>query len=225
MPLGTGCIKFFEEFPFWDKLTGDEKANICETSCTVTYKKGENVFSGGENCIGILFIKRGQLRTYMLSEDGRDVTLYRLFAKDVCILSASCVLDAITFDVQIDAEEETEAVLVSAPVFSRIADKNIYLKSFAYELTTRRFSDVMWAMQQILFMSADKRLAIFLLDETAKTGSDTLCMTHEQIAKYMGSAREVVSRMMKYFAGEGIVKLSRGEVKILDKAKLRELTK
>ncbi len=223
MALETRCMKFFEEYPFWNKLTQDEKTEMCENASVAAYEKGENIFSGGDNCIGILFIKKGQLRIYMLSEDGRDITLYRLFEKDVCILSASCVLDAITFDVQIDAEEDTEAIVVSANVFRRIASNNIYLKCFAYELTTKRFSDVMWAMQQILFMSADKRLAIFLIDETSKQGSDTLHMTHEQIAKYMGSAREVVSRMMKYFAQEGMVKLSRGEVKVTDKRRLREI--
>lgn len=90
-------------------------------------------------------------------------------------------------------------------------------------MATTRFSDVMWAMQQILFMGVDKRLAIFLWDETAKTGSNSIKMTHEQIARYMGSAREVVSRMLKYFAGEGIVALSRGEIRVMDKEKLSKL--
>ena len=80
-------------------------------------------------------------------------------------------------------------------------------------------------MQQILFMSLDKRLAIFLLDEASKLGSDTIKLTHEQIAKYMGSAREVVSRMLKYFVSEGMISSSRsGGIKLLDKARLRKLT-
>ena len=159
----------------------------------------------------------------MLSEEGRDVTLYRLFSGDICILSASCVLDAITFDVFIDAEEDTDVLLISSAAFHQIAEENIYVKCFGYELATTRFSDVMWAMQQILFMGVDKRLAIFLWDETAKTGSNSIKMTHEQIARYMGSAREVVSRMLKYFAGEGIVALSRGEIRVMDKEQLSKL--
>ncbi len=79
-------------------------------------------------------------------------------------------------------------------------------------------------MQQILFMSMDKRLAIFLSDESARLGSDTIKLTHGQIALYMGSAREVVSRMLKYFSSEGIVEVSRGGIKILDKKRLRKLT-
>lgn len=135
----------------------------------------------------------------------------------MCILSASCVLDAITFDVFIDAEEDTDVLLINSSVFHQMADKNIYMKCFGYQLATTRFSDVMWAMQQILFMGADKRLAIFLWDEISKNKTNEIKMTHEQIARYMGSAREVVSRMLKYFAAEGIVELSRGGVRVVDK--------
>ena len=98
-------------------------------------------------------------------------------------------------------------------------------KIFALETALSRFSDVMWVMQQILFMSMDKRLAIFLLDETSQNGTDTVKLTHDQIAKYMGSAREVISRMLKYFTSEGLISASRSDgIKILDKKRLRSLT-
>ena len=159
----------------------------------------------------------------MLSEEGKEITLYRLDQGDVCVLSASCVLSAITFEVQMEAVTESEIVQISAGAYSEVVDQNIYAEAFTYKQATERFSDVMWTMQQILFMSFDKRLAIFLLDESGKTGSDTIRMTHEQIAKYTGSAREVVSRMLKYFSSEGLVKLSRGGVSILDKKGLKQL--
>ena len=200
---------FIKNLSFWEQLSNDEKHLLCDNTMPVKYAKGTGVHGGGDDCVGIMLIKSGQLRTYILSEDGRDITLYRLFKGDVCILSASCVLDAITFDVFIDAEEDTEVLLINSAVF--------------HQLATTRFSDVMWAMQQVLFMSVDKRLAIFLIDELAKGNSDEIKLTHEQIARYMGSAREVVSRMLKYFAQEGVVALSRGGLKIIDKAKLRRL--
>lgn len=159
-----------------------------------------------------------------MSEEGKAVTLYRLHAGDMCMLAASCVLQAVTFDVFIDVEEDSECYIVNGNAFARVSDNNPDVKIFALELAVTRFSDVMWVMQQILFMSMDKRLAIFLSDECARTGSDVVTLTHEQIAKYMGSAREVVSRTMKYFTNEGIVEASRKGVKILDKKKLRELS-
>ena len=140
------------------------------------------------------------------------------------MLSASSVLNAITFDVQVNVEEESECFVISGPAFASVSERNPDIRIFALETAVSRFSDVMWVMQQILFMSMDKRLAIFLSDESARTGSDTIMLTHGQIARYMGSAREVVSRMLKYFAGEGIVEVSRGGVTILDKKRLRKLT-
>ena len=223
--LEEKCLDFLiEHVSFWEHLLPEEKERLINGTSVVSYKKGTLVHGGNEDCIGIFLVRSGQFRTYLMSEDGREITLYRLYAGDVCILSASCVLEAITFDVYIDAEEDTDALLIDASVFRMLAEKNIYVQNFGYRVTTGNFSDVMWAMQQILFMGADKRLAIFLIDETSKNGNDTLKMTHEQIARLMGSAREVVSRMLKYFEEENMVALSRGEVRITDRKKLRELT-
>ncbi|HZJ78641.1 MAG TPA: Crp/Fnr family transcriptional regulator [Clostridia bacterium] len=214
---------FVKHFCFWEHLSEEEKRILCENMTMMKFKKGENIHNANENCLGVILIKKGHLRTYMMSEDGRDITLFRLFEDDVCVLSASCIIDTITFDIFIDAEEDSELLLIKSDIFEKLAEKNIYIKNFQHEITSTRFSDVMWTMQQILFMSFDRRLAIFLMDEIAKNGKDEIKLTHEQIARYMGSAREVVTRMLKYFVGEGIVELSRGGVKIIDKNKLREL--
>lgn len=213
---------FKDMFPFWSEISEEDREYICRNSLALTYPKGTNVHDGN-GCSGIFFVRSGCLRIYMMSEEGKDVTLYRLHSGDFCMLSASCVLQAITFDVLIDAEENSECYVIDGQAFSSVADKNPNIKIFSLETAVSRFSDVMWVIQQILFMSMDKRLAIFLLDESARLGSDTIALTHEQIAKYMGSAREVVSRMLKYFSNEGIVEASRKGVKILDKNRLREL--
>ncbi len=209
--------------PFWSEISTDDKDYICEHSVTLTYPKGTNIHAGNE-CSGVIFVITGSLRLYIMSEEGKDITLYRLHAGDMCMLSASCVLQTITFDVFLDAEEESECYVISGPAFSAVSERNPAVKIFALESAVSRFSDVMWVMQQILFMGIDKRLAIFLSDEVVRTGSDTIALTHEQIAKYMGSAREVVSRMLKYFSNEGIVEVSRKGVKILNKKQLRKLT-
>lgn len=212
-----------QHFSAWEHMSKDEHDQLIASTTFVHYKKGVCIHGGGNDCVGGLIIKSGMLRTYMLSEEGREITLYRLCKGDMCILSASCILSAITFDVHIDAEEDSEVLLISPTFLSKLAQTNIYVECFAYKLTTDRFSDVMWAMQQILFMSMDKRLAVFLWDELAKTGGDTIRLTHEQAARYMGSAREVVTRMLKYFASEGVVELSRGGIRVLDKTKLKRL--
>lgn len=211
-----------EYFPFWKELSEADKDFICNNSFALTYPKGANIHDGNE-CSGVILVRSGCLRLYMMSDDGKDITLYRLHSGDLCMLSASCVLQSITFDVMVDAEEDSECYIIGGAAFASASEHNPNIKIFALETAVSRFSDVMWAMQQILFMSMDRRLAVFLTDEAARLGTDTIIMTHEQIARYMGSAREVVSRMLKYFANEGIVEVSRKGVKILDKKRLREI--
>ncbi|HZK21281.1 MAG TPA: Crp/Fnr family transcriptional regulator [Oscillospiraceae bacterium] len=216
---------FIKHFPFWEHLSQKEKELMAENTESVLYKKGEILYGGEEDCAGVIIVETGQLRTYILSEDGRDITLYRLYEDDVCIMSASCVLEAITFHAFVEAVIESNILVINSKVFKDIAKENKHVEGFMYRLATVRFSDVMWSMQQILFMSFDRRLAIFLLEEIEKSNLDEVKFTHEQIAKLMGSAREVVSRMLKYFSDEGIVHLSRGMIKIIDKEKLIKMTK
>ena len=213
---------FAEAFPFWDQLSAEQQQYLADCSTAASFTKGTNIHDGNE-CTGVIFVRSGSLRLYMLSDDGKDITLYRLFPGEMCMLSASCALQNLTFDVFVDAEENSECVVISGCAFASLADKIPDMKIFALEAAMATFSDVMWVMQQILFMSFDRRLAIFLLDESSKIGSEVIRLTHEQIAKYMGSAREVVSRMLKYFSAEGMVELSRGGVKLINKQKLRRL--
>ncbi|MBP1744587.1 MAG: Crp family transcriptional regulator [Firmicutes bacterium] len=208
---------------FWERLTPLQRKILTEDARAYSYEAGNALHFGEHDCIGVLIVISGTLRTYMLSEEGKEVTLYRLNKGDVCVLSASCVLDTITFDVHIDSETDCRIVQISSKAFSVLASENIYVEAFTHRLATERFSDVMWVMQQILFMSFDKRLAAFLIDESSKTGSNRIAMTHDQIARHMGSAREVVSRMLKYFSKEGWISLSRGNVEIIGKEQLRSL--
>jgi CRP/FNR family transcriptional regulator len=101
-------------------------------------------------------------------------------------------------------------------------DENVYVENFFSKIIADRFSKTMWVMEQVLFMKFDKRLALFLIDESENLGSDVINLTHEQIARYTSSAREVVSRMLKYFEKENIIKTSRGKIKIIDRNKLAE---
>lgn len=214
---------FIRHFSFWPHLSTAEKQLLNAHTNLVRYEKGVQVHQGPLDCIGVLLIKSGQLRVYTMSEDGREVTLYRLFPDDVGILSASCALDAVTFDVYIDAAEDTEVLLTDSAAFRKLAKDNIYVRCYGYEMASRRLSDMLWKMQQVLFLSADRRLAIFLLEESEKNNSDEIRMTHEQIARFMGTAREVVSRLVKYFSQEGWVKTSRGCIRLTDRKALKAL--
>lgn len=216
------CPIFFKQyFPFWDKLTPAQQERLCAATHPARYGKGENVHGMG-GCTGVLVVETGCLRGYLLSEEGREITLFRAFPGEVCILSAPCALRTFSLDVMIDAEEDSSLLVIDGPEFAAVARENLYAENFALSSAAGRLSDAVWVMQQILFMRFDQRLAVFLLEESEKNGP-VLKLTHDQIARYMGSAREVVSRMLRYFTSEGLVRVSRGTVEILDPKKLRKL--
>ena len=181
---------FQKYYPFWNNLSESEKEQFKTYSGTKTFKKGENI-NRTDECAGFVLIKSGQIRIYIVSEEGREVTLYRLSEGNICIFTAQCVLDSISFDVIVEAEQDTELMILSPGRFHAVSEKNIFVKCFGYELATKRLSDAMWTLQQVLFMRADKRLALLLCEEMRKSRCDEIKLTHEQIAKYMGSAREV----------------------------------
>ncbi|MBP3677506.1 MAG: Crp/Fnr family transcriptional regulator [Agathobacter sp.] len=210
-----------ELFPFWEKLSNTEKALMEQTTYTETYNKGMLMHRTEDSCKGLMTILSGQLRTYILSEEGREVTLFRVNADEVCVLSASCLMDAITFDVLIEATEDTEVLVLPTTTLNHIVQQNPYIELFLYKSATEKFSDVMWTMQQILFLKIDQRVAQFLWDEMIQKNSMTLSITHDEIAKNIGSAREVVTKVLKYMVKENVLELKRGTITILDKEKLR----
>jgi len=211
-------------FPFFEHLDPADRELLCDNALPVRFARGTRIHDASE-CTGVMLVRSGSLRIYMLSEAGKEITLYRLFTGEVCMLSASCVLDSITFDVHVDAEEDSECIRIGSAAFAEVSERVPEMKIFALESAVNRFSGIMWTMQQILFMPFSRRLAVFLLDELSRTGGDTVKLTHEQIAKYMGSAREVVSRGLRSFADDGLVTASRSEgIRVLDKKRLRNLT-
>lgn len=224
MPMtDSDIIYLIDHLGFFEHLTPSEQEFILSHAAIRKFARQEVIHAADALCIGLLLVMEGSIRISMLSDDGREITLYRLHPGEVCILSASCVLSCITFDVSIDAVTEVKALQISSMAIAKAMTSNIYVKAYAYELAAERFSDVMWAMQQILFLSFDRRLSIFLLDESTRLHSSELKMTHEEIARLMGSAREVVTRMLKYFSTEGYVALSRGSIRILDNKELQKL--
>lgn len=179
--------------------------------------------NGGMECTGLLLVKTGQLRAYILSEEGRQITIYRLFDLDICLFSASCMMRSMQFDITIDAQKDTELWVIPAEIYQGIMAESAPLANFTNELMAGRFSEVMWLVEQIMWKSLDKRVAAFLLEEASIENTICLKLTHEAIANHLGTHREVVTRMLRYFQSEGIVKLSRGVVEIVCREKLEAL--
>lgn len=216
-------MDYSEKIEFYKELSDREKELLSQGISRRTFIKGEQIHGDGGECSGVLIVLKGKIRAYMLSEEGREITLYYLEEGETCIMSASCVMNCIAFEVHIEADSDVEVLQIASAAFSAIEKNNLKVANFALKLAVERFSDVMWAMQQLLFFSMDKRLAMYLYDETSKAKTNVLFVTHEEIAKSLASAREVVTRLLQNFQKDGLVKLSRGEVTVLNKGGLAKI--
>ena len=206
---------------FFSKLSTSEQKLIAQNAVVKHYSKRNELLNGVSECSGLIIVKNGQLRAYYISEDGKQITLYRLLEGDVCIMSASCVLKNITFDVSIEFERDSDIYVIPINIWSNLSSTNLLINQYAMELMASRFSDVMWVMEQLVFKGIGERVATFLIDESALQQSNTLTTTHEVIAKNLSTAREVISRTLKHFESDGVLELSRGAIKIIDFKKLR----
>ena len=218
-------MEFAEYLPVWDKLTPQQQAQVEQVIEFRSVKKGTHIHDSSADCLGLVMVRSGQLRAYILSDDGREITIGRLFEYDVSLLSASCVMPDLQFNVMIEAEKDSEFWSLPACLFKNLVDESLAVSNFSRSLLSSNFSDLMWLMEQIMWKSFDKRLAAFLLEEAQLEESSVLKITHEKIAAHMGTAREVVTRMLRYFQNEGMVKLTRGTIDITDEKKLNMLNK
>ena len=217
-------MEFQSCFPIWDQLTKAQQDRILSGLAFRQIQKGTLIHNGSTDCAGLLLVKSGQLRAYILSDEGREITVYRLFDRDICLFSASCMLRSIQFDITIEAEKDTSLWVIPAELYRSIMEESAPAANYTNEVMAARFSEVMWLVEQIMWKSMDQRVAGFLLEESAIEGSRQLKLTHDSIARHLGTHREVVTRMLRYLQSEGMVRLSRGAVELLDEKRLSALS-
>lgn len=213
-------MDFANYFPIYEKLTSEEQTLLTRHVRLHTFEKDTMLHNSSNDCLGLVLIKSGQLRAFITSEDGREITIYRLFDRDMCLFSASCMLNSIQFDISVTAEKDTQAWIIPADLYKKLMEQSTSLANYTNQLMASKFTDVMWLIEQIMWKSMDSRLAAFLIEESSLADSTVLHMTHEKIASHLGTAREVVTRMLKYFQSEGMVSLRRGTIEIIAFEKL-----
>ncbi len=212
-----------EYLPCWNKLTDEEQSLLANSAFIKQVPAGAVIHDGGADCMGLLLVRAGQLRACIFSEEGKEITIYRLFERDLCLFSASCMMRSIQFDITVSAEKDSEVWVIPLEIFKGLMEKSVAVSNYINEIMGTRFTEVMWLIEQVMWKSFDKRLAAFLLEECNIENTETLKITHEQIAAHLGTAREVVTRMLKYFQTEEIVKITRGMVEIVNRRKLESL--
>lgn len=209
-------MNFAHYFPMWEQLTRAQQEKLEAAVSLRKAEQGTILHNGSMDCMGLMLVQSGQLRAFILSKEGREISIFRLFERDVCLLSAPCMIPGMQLEVTVEAEKDSEIWVIPPESYRKIMEESAPLANYTNQIIASRFSEVMWLIEQIMWKSFDKRLAQFLLDEAVLEGTEQLKITHEKIGNHLGTAREVVTRMLRYFQSEGLVKLSRGTVEITD---------
>lgn len=203
-----------KKFSFYNKAGSMSQKELEQNGMFVSLKAGEFYFHEGDACRQIAIVGEGNIRVYKTGETGKEITLYHVRSGETCILTASCVLGGMNYPASAVAEEETTAVVFAAPLFRGWVAGNEAIRDFVFTTLANRMAGVMTLVEEITFNKMDGRLAEYLRKKFSNKGRSVkeIQITHEQIAIELGSAREVVSRLLKEFERQGAIELARGRI-------------
>jgi CRP/FNR family transcriptional regulator, anaerobic regulatory protein len=184
---------------------------------TVVLKAGQKAFSPGQPCEAFLIVKTGSVRVSTVTESGRELVLYRVGPRQTCVLTTAALLASADYDAEGVAETDMEAVAIPKPLFEDLLGRSAAFRHFVFTSFGDRLRDLIALVQEVSQRQVDRRLARFLVERGA---AGTIAATHQDIAAELGTAREVVSRLLKQFEAEGLVRLERRQIEIADRDKL-----
>jgi CRP/FNR family transcriptional regulator len=204
-------------YPVLARLPANLLPRIRDSLQTLTIPAGTVVFDERQPCRGFPLVLGGAIRVAKLSAGGRELPLYRVHAGESCIISSSCLLGHADYNARGVAEGPTTLALLPRPLFDEMLGQSAF-RDFVFALFAERMADLMQLVEEVAFRKLDQRLAAMLLGK-----GRLLHVTHQQLADELGSVREMVSRLLKGFAEQGLVRLGREQVEVLDAAGLRRL--
>lgn len=197
--------------------------NALQQTPPVHLDPGAFICMEGTMCAHLALVLSGTARVYKSGAGGREITLYRVHPGESCILTTSCILSDRPFPAFAVAETAIEARVVPAETVQRWMDVHPDWQRYVFDLFASRLDTVIATLEEVAFHQLDARLARLLLDALAETEGDTIAATHEQIAADLGSAREVVSRLLKDFEHDGLVDLGRGRITVTNRSDLQRI--
>ena len=212
-------------FPFYEDLYRAERDLLAQQARELHWEAGRVLMEEGITCRNIFWIVSGGIRVYKLSPDGREVTLYRIAPGDTCLISAACIMNSRAFPAIAETEMDTELLVVPAELFRRLLQSSSALQQYVLGKSLERLADVIQVIDTMAFTSRRTALANFLWQRVQETKHPAVTITHQALAVELGTAREVVSRTLKELQNQGIVRLGRGRIHVVDEAALAELAR
>lgn len=208
--------------PFFNDLNLEEQELIISTAVYHQFPKNANVYSGLEDCAGLYLVKSGSIRAYIVDETGRELNLFRLKKNEVCLFSATCLLGNIDFNIIVDTTAESELIQIPIITYNHLIQNKTVL-THTNLLLSARFNDVIFLIKQLVFSKFDKKLANFLIKEANHSNDLTLQLTAEDIASSLASSKKEVSKMLKYFQNEKLIKLTKANISIINYQDLNDI--
>ncbi len=207
-----------ERYPVLSALPPERSARIVAEAQVMTVPAGTVLFEEHQPCHGFPFVLEGGIRVVKTAANGRELPLYRVLPGQTCIITSSCLLGRAHYNARGIAEQDTTLALLPRPQFDELLAEPAF-RDFVFELFAERIADLMQLVEEVAFRKLDQRLAGLLLGK-----GRIVRATHQQLADELGSVREMVSRLLKGFAEQGLVRLAREQIEILDPAGLRRLS-
>lgn len=206
-----------------DLLTEADLLTFRKHAVFARYRSGA-VFDPGPGCREVYFIESGGMRIYRLNEDGKEISLYRIRSGEVCLLSLGGAGSPLQFSSSALIEGETVMLKLPQSIYAGIFSRNVSFQQYILENTMRALNSVMNLSEEIAFHAVDKRVATKILELMSVQGGLVLKTTHEEIANELGTAREVVSRVLKNLTEEGIILKTRGKIEVFDVESLKNIS-
>jgi len=208
--------RLLQQYPMLRELSGADQAALHAMASLMHLPEGTVIFDENQACQGFPLLLSGNIRVIKAAPNGRELQLYRVTPGESCILTSSCLLGHAHYHARGIAEQDTEMVLLPATAFHNLVSKYETFRSYVFHLFSERLTDLMQLVSAVAFQKLDQRLANILINKPSP-----ICLTHQALADELGSAREIVSRLLKGFSGQGWVKLGREQIEITDADALR----
>ncbi len=209
--------KILSLLPQFSQMDAAARRLLDEHGRIIQVAKGSVIFRPGSVCETYLIVIEGSVRTSMVSDSGREIVLYRVESGQSCVLTTSCLLGGLEYNAEGVAETDIVALGLPRSVFLQLLEVSESFRQLAFGAFSERLRDLMVLINEVAFGQIDRRLAAYLMKK-AKAGE--VRATHQEIAVELGTAREVVSRVLKDFEGRGIVGLERGRIRIVSPQQL-----
>ncbi|TNC98142.1 MAG: CRP/FNR family transcriptional regulator, anaerobic regulatory protein [Gallionellaceae bacterium] len=218
MPNSDTRLRLLQHYPMLAELPSSKLDELLSQSMVMSLPAGTTVFDENQACQGFPLILSGSLRVIKASANGRELQLYRVIPGESCILTSSCLLGHTRYQARGICEHEVEMVLLPASAFHVLLESQSSFRTYVFHLFSDRLTDLMQLVSAVAFQKLDQRLAALLIAKESPIHS-----THQALADELGSAREMVSRLLKGFADQGWLSLGREHIEVLDRTALGRL--